>query len=492
MWFGCGDDDGTPSDATIPTDGASQDDAEPSGADVGIDGNREDSASPDADSTDAAEPNEDGGDVADAVIPDAGLGVCTGLSDGDSCAEDRICLGESCVASICGDGYINAAAGEECEDGNDVAFDGCEPGSCTYSCHENSDCLDNNACNGAETCTDHVCQNGSAPAEGSTCPLSMGVGGECRGGSCVPVGCGNGLPDFGEDCDDLNTVNGDGCDNDCTFSCSIDRDCYDSDRCNGDEQCEISTHTCQPGTPVDCDDQDPCTEDRCNAMDGVCFHPVRDGDGDGEASVALGECGTDCDDSNPAVFSGAEELCDGIDNNCDGDTDEEAPTWYLDCDGDGFAQQRIGAIQQCDEPAPVEDCLGWTTTPPGLTGTHDCNDARADVHPGQTAYFDVPYRGVSGASYDYDCDGDETPQYGCFFLLIPECTGTGRSCFMSAHSNFVDDSEHGGDNCTMVNFSPPSRTPVPDCGEEGRLSRCNYTIADGCHRQEVSYAQRCR
>lgn len=56
--------------------------------------------------------------------------------------------------------------------------------------------------------------------------------------------------------------------------------------------------------------------------------PVCDADGDGFANTS-GRCkGNDCDDSNPDVFPGAVELCDGVDNNCDGQIDEG-------CDGDG-------------------------------------------------------------------------------------------------------------------------------------------------------------
>lgn len=56
--------------------------------------------------------------------------------------------------------------------------------------------------------------------------------------------------------------------------------------------------------------------------------PSCDADGDG-FEAANGRCkGNDCDDSDPNVFPGAEELCDGVDNDCDGTTDEG-------CDGDG-------------------------------------------------------------------------------------------------------------------------------------------------------------
>jgi hypothetical protein len=57
--------------------------------------------------------------------------------------------------------------------------------------------------------------------------------------------------------------------------------------------------------------------------DGACQHPPLDADGDGYASISCG--GGDCDDGDPAVRPGAAEVCDGIDNDCDSQTDEGCP-----------------------------------------------------------------------------------------------------------------------------------------------------------------------
>jgi hypothetical protein len=70
-------------------------------------------------------------------------------------------------------------------------------------------------------------------------------------------------------------------------------------------------------------------------------------------------------------------------------------TWYADCDGDGIAG--IGAATQsaCEAPAPSPCGGGWSMKMP-IAGAADCNDTRADVHPGATEICD---------SVDNDCDG---------------------------------------------------------------------------------------
>ena len=88
---------------------------------------------------------------------------------------------------------------------------------------------------------------------------------------------------------------------------------------------------CGPGpapctSDADCDDGDKCTVDHCS--NGECVHEVligcgwceRDQDGDGYFDFCNP---ADCDDTNPAVYPGAKEVCDGLDNDCDGLVDEE-------------------------------------------------------------------------------------------------------------------------------------------------------------------------
>ncbi|MEN0061199.1 MAG: putative metal-binding motif-containing protein [Myxococcota bacterium] len=95
----------------------------------------------------------------------------------------------------------------------------------------------------------------------------------------------------------------------------------------------------------------------------------------------------DCDDNDRLVFPGAVEVCDDVDNNCDGSVDEtfEPQTYYVDNDGDG-AGDPDDTLRACDDPGE-----GYT-----LDNT-DCDDARSDVSPFEVEDCD---NGI-----DDDCNG---------------------------------------------------------------------------------------
>ena len=110
---------------------------------------------------------------------------------------------------------------------------------------------------------------------------------------------------------------------------------------------------------------------------------VIDEDGDG---FAIDE---DCDDQDPRIHPHAVELCDGLDNDCDGLTDpasaEGGTVWYQDADGDGFG----GTTERVACQAPGED---WTAV--GM----DCDDTDPGIHPHAEEVCD---------GIDSNCDGAE-------------------------------------------------------------------------------------
>jgi cysteine-rich repeat protein len=200
----------------------------------------------------------------------------TWLADGFVCvAEPRqICLGGVCMPSTCGDGFLDTAAGEFCDPPGGSCL-----GDCTLGCGGDMDCPDDeNPCNGDEFCdpSGHVCARSAPLGDGDACGSEPRM--ICLGGSCQQSLCGDGFVDGGvappEECDDGNGWPGDGCENDCTFTCRENADCNDGNACNGEETCDGAAHVCLPG-PIPppgsaCDDGRFCTlTDTCNSV-GIC------------------------------------------------------------------------------------------------------------------------------------------------------------------------------------------------------------------------------
>lgn len=179
-----------------------------------------------------------------------------------------------------------------------------------------------------------------------------------------------------------------------------------------------------------CDDGDPCTRDTCAGM--KCIYIKIDADGDG---YAPGTCragssveGGDCADTNKDVHPGAKEVCDGLDNDCNGKIDEgfNATLCYPDSDGDGYANLDGTVTTTC-----TGSCSKGTIAVADATDRtrQDCLDDGEDadlVNPGQKEFFERGYRlpNQSGGerSFDYDCSGVEEGQQP---LLDPDCGGLG-------------------------------------------------------------------
>lgn len=207
---------------------------------------------------------------------------CTGQDDGTACSAGDYCFAETCGYSFCGDGIVNAGRGEECDDGNLLGGDGCQPVSCTHTCDGDSPCVDDgNPCNGPESCAaaTHVCLSG--PTAGAIPCTVNSISGTCGGGLCVPPGCGAGTVVSPEECDPP----GGGCMSNCIYDCEQDIECPVSDPCVMDRHCDVGTHLCQDLPPLNCDDGDPCTSDGCSAGVGGCFKNPIDVDGDGYAPM---------------------------------------------------------------------------------------------------------------------------------------------------------------------------------------------------------------
>ncbi len=280
--------------------------------------------------------------------------------------------GADCMTDADGDGYGDDAAtgdvtpGTDCDDTSSAIF----PGAAELQCdHEDSNC--DGVMDYQETDDDGdgftECQGDCDDAESAVFP---------------------GAPE--SYCDDL--------DNDCDGSLhafEVDND--------GDGYTECGADNIYGTADDDPNDADPSIFP--NASETPCDDIDNDGDGQQHAwdidddGDLVDECGPsnnlliddgDCNDADPAIYPGATEYCNAIDDDCDGDTDEENAAdcvlYYLDADGDGRGD------------ATDSECLCGPSGDYDTLLSNDCDDSNPSVH------GDMTELGCDGL--DNDCDGN--------------------------------------------------------------------------------------
>ena len=285
-----------------------------------------------------------------------------------------------------------------------------------------------------------------------------------------------------------------------------------------DSDCMDSSASIYPGAAEYCNGSDDDCDgaiDEYDAVDSSTWYADADGDGFGDAATTTPACSvpsgyvadaTDCDDAAASTNPDADEYCDGHDDDCDGDVDEDsavdADTWYLDGDGDGYGvdSSTSDACEQpsgyaayggdCDDgdtaynPGAAEtdcadpndyNCDGSTTYTDadgdGFAACEDCDDADYNAHPGADEYCD---------GHDDDCDGDTDEDDAAdvsTFYVDSDGDGYGDIGFSrdacSAPTGYVVDASDCDDGDAAI--SPGS---VEVCGD-GLDNDCDGTML-GC------------
>lgn len=360
------------------------------------------------------------------------------------------------LACACGGPETGSDGGGR--DGQAIGVDG---GPVTV-CSAPGDCDDGQHCNGTERCEPGAAGAGPDGCVAGTAPCAAGETCDEGEDSCVPddcaepdadndghdrIGCG-----AGDDCDDddpnrypgnFEVCDATGHDEDCnpaTISGNpdVDGDGHVDDACwnvrpdgteNRGTDCDDTRNTVHPAAPESCNGVD----DDCDGMidEGVLGTFHFDGDGDGFGCIpgadgcppVVNACvvpegyvtmSGDCDDRpvlGAAIHPAAAEVCDGQDNDCDAQIDEDVSiACYPDDDGDGYSPGG-------DPLSNCGSCPSGTTARAPVDAS-DCDDSDAGVHPGATE--------VCGG-IDDDCDGlvdEEAADLG----TRENCAACGNTC----------------------------------------------------------------
>ncbi len=261
----------------------------------------------------------------------------------------------------------------------------------------------------------------------------------------------------------------------------------------GKGACEHTVPNCQAGVPVICDPLQGAENEACDGLDNDCDGSTDEGFG--STTCGQGAClhtVENCKDGQPQLCDPQEgqsdELCDGVDNDCDGEVDEG-----FDQDGDGF--------RTCDDDCADDDPNNWISCDTCEDGDEDgyfagcdayvtidgvdCDDGDGATHPGADLACDGSDRNCDG-KVDNDVDEDGFTDAACGGTdcaddnadVKPDPAGgcaLGTSC-ADIVANGLDD----GDGTYTID---------PDGWDAGAAPiqvYCNMTLADGGWRRITS------
>jgi len=256
---------------------------------------------------------------------------------------------------------------------------------------------------------------------------------------------------------------------------------------NGQVQCQTDgTSACNAvaGTPPE------VTETTCDGLDNDCDGQVDencDQDNDGYCRADFTRVGNpavcplgggDCNDNDAAINPGATEVCDGVDNNCSGTIDVGAvdqTNYYLDCDADGFAADSVGSSLSCTAPANSAAATSCGTSSASWT-TRIPISPNVDCHPTNSDVYPGQTRYFSIAA------PNRPPNMGSYDY---DCNGSNDKRWTATNISSGATCPNGIASFTNNTCNPPpfvdpyegwTGGSSPTCGFSAEYTYCAYGL----------------
>ena len=194
------------------------------------------------------------------------------------------------------------------------------------------------------------------------------------------------------------------------------------------------------------------------------YYADADGDGFGNAASTIVACSapagyvsnnSDCNDNNSAIKPGAAEVCNTVDDNCNGQINEGVGnTYYADTDGDGYGNAASSTVA-CTQPSGF------------VSNSSDCNDNINGINPAATEICNTA---------DDDCDGQINEGVGNTYFADTDGDGYGNAASSAVActqpSGFVSNSSDCNDANSAIN---PAATEVCNTADDD----CDGQINEG-------------
>ena len=316
-------------------------------------------------------------------------GTCISCDDNRACTDDR-CSGGSCthtpITGACNDmdectvndqcsGSTCSGTPKVCNDGNECTMDSCDSATGCRATPVAGSCNDGNACTNPDSCSNGNCTGTM---------INCDDGNQCTDDSCNPMmGC-------------VHTSKAEGA------TCNDGNDCSTGDRCHDDDTNPNTPRVCEPTTGPNCEDGNPCTSDIADCSTGACPHgPVNNGSPCStgtlcsvgqtcQAGVCQGGTTINCNDDNPCTA----DACD-------------AAAGCTHTPGNNGNACNDGNPCTTDDACDAGDCVGEPVECVAIDECHDIGECDSD-----TGTCDDPRKpngtecGRTGTCQSGRCEGD--------------------------------------------------------------------------------------